>query len=277
MRRRDALAGYLFVAPQLLGIVAFVLIPLGLVGLVQPARVERARRHLRLRRRRQLPAARSPTRSCRTVLRRHRAASRPGWSCSTSAWRCCWPCCSTRSCAAPPSSARCSSRRSWCRWSPGRSSGASCCRTTAASTACSSVDRHRRPQLAARGDTPRWSSVIVVQVFKNVGLNMVLFLAALQGVPRELYEAARIDGAAAWTQFRRDHAAADQPDDPAHLDHHDRRLAAGLRADRRADPGRAGHVDDRARLLPVPAGLPVPPLRLRRDALGAAVRHRARC
>ena len=33
-------------------------------------------------------------------------------------------------------------------------------------------------------------SVIVVQVFKNVGLNMVLFLAALQGVPRELYEAA---------------------------------------------------------------------------------------
>ena len=38
-------------------------------------------------------------------------------------------------------------------------------------------------------------SVIVVQVFKNVGLNMVLFLAALQGVPRELYEAARVDGA----------------------------------------------------------------------------------
>ena len=44
-------------------------------------------------------------------------------------------------------------------------------------------------------------SVIVVQVFKNVGLNMVLFLAALQGVPRELYEAARMDGAGRWTQF----------------------------------------------------------------------------
>ncbi|MFM2475295.1 carbohydrate ABC transporter permease, partial [Burkholderia cenocepacia] len=38
-------------------------------------------------------------------------------------------------------------------------------------------------------------AVIVVQVFKNVGLNMVLFLAALQGVPRELTEAAAIDGA----------------------------------------------------------------------------------
>ena len=47
------------------------------------------------------------------------------------------------------------------------------------------------------------ASVIVVQVFKNVGLNMILFLAALQGVPRELYEAARIDGASAWRQFRR--------------------------------------------------------------------------
>lgn len=46
-------------------------------------------------------------------------------------------------------------------------------------------------------------SVIVVQVFKNVGLNMVLFLAALQGVPKELYEAAHIDGVPAFRQFRR--------------------------------------------------------------------------
>jgi multiple sugar transport system permease protein len=46
-------------------------------------------------------------------------------------------------------------------------------------------------------------SVIVVQVFKNVGLNMVLFLAALQGVPRELYEAARVDGTPALKQFTR--------------------------------------------------------------------------
>lgn len=46
-------------------------------------------------------------------------------------------------------------------------------------------------------------SVIVVQVFKNVGLNMILFLAALQGVPKELYEAARVDGAGRFKQFRR--------------------------------------------------------------------------
>jgi multiple sugar transport system permease protein len=52
-----------------------------------------------------------------------------------------------------------------------------------------------------RTDLTAMISVIVVQVFKNVGLNMVLFLAALQGVPQDLYEAARVDGANRWKQF----------------------------------------------------------------------------
>ena len=54
-----------------------------------------------------------------------------------------------------------------------------------------------------RTPTTAMISVVVVQVFKNVGLNMILFLAALQGVPKELYEAARVDGAGAFKQFRR--------------------------------------------------------------------------
>ncbi|WP_419878555.1 carbohydrate ABC transporter permease [Brevibacillus centrosporus] len=43
--------------------------------------------------------------------------------------------------------------------------------------------------------------VIVTSVLKNVGLNMVLFIAALQQVPVHLYEAARIDGAGRARQF----------------------------------------------------------------------------
>lgn len=54
-----------------------------------------------------------------------------------------------------------------------------------------------------REDATAMIAVIVVQVFKNVGLNMVLFLAALQGVPRDLYEAARMDGAGPGVRFRR--------------------------------------------------------------------------
>ena len=51
---------------------------------------------------------------------------------------------------------------------------------------------------------PGWAmaSVIVVQVFKGVGLNMVLLLAALQEVPEELVEASKIDGASRARTFR---------------------------------------------------------------------------
>jgi len=45
-------------------------------------------------------------------------------------------------------------------------------------------------------------SLIVVAVWHRIPLNIILYLAALQGVPRPLYEAARIDGAGAWAQFR---------------------------------------------------------------------------
>lgn len=43
--------------------------------------------------------------------------------------------------------------------------------------------------------------VIVVSVLKKVGMNMVIFLAALQDVPKMYYEAATIDGASKWRQF----------------------------------------------------------------------------
>ncbi|THF85377.1 sugar ABC transporter permease [Deinococcus sp. KSM4-11] len=50
--------------------------------------------------------------------------------------------------------------------------------------------------------TALWT-VVVIEVIKSVGLNAVIFLSALQGVPPELHEAARLDGAGAWQVFRR--------------------------------------------------------------------------
>jgi multiple sugar transport system permease protein len=50
---------------------------------------------------------------------------------------------------------------------------------------------------------PRWAmpAVILLAVWKNFGYATVLFIAGLQGVPEEMYEAARIDGAGAMRQF----------------------------------------------------------------------------
>jgi multiple sugar transport system permease protein len=42
----------------------------------------------------------------------------------------------------------------------------------------------------------------VIQLTKNVGINVMIFLAALQAVPEELTDAARVDGAGPWTRFR---------------------------------------------------------------------------
>ncbi|PZE22241.1 carbohydrate ABC transporter permease [Paenibacillus xerothermodurans] len=43
-------------------------------------------------------------------------------------------------------------------------------------------------------------SLILLALWKAIGLNMVIFIAALQGIPRSYYEAAQLDGANAWQQ-----------------------------------------------------------------------------
>lgn len=51
---------------------------------------------------------------------------------------------------------------------------------------------------------PTWAmpTIIAFAVWKNFGYNMIIFLAGLQSIPEDLYEAARIDGASRWQQFR---------------------------------------------------------------------------
>lgn len=56
---------------------------------------------------------------------------------------------------------------------------------------------------------PRWllstqwamPAVIIVSVWQHIGLYMVIFLAGLQSIPKEPYEASYIDGASTWQQF----------------------------------------------------------------------------
>jgi multiple sugar transport system permease protein len=50
---------------------------------------------------------------------------------------------------------------------------------------------------------PRWAmpAIIVMAVWKNFGYSMLIFIAGLQSIPEELYEAARIDGARPLRRF----------------------------------------------------------------------------
>ena len=52
---------------------------------------------------------------------------------------------------------------------------------------------------------PHWAlfMVTVTYIWKNLGYTFVIYLAALQGVRRDLLEAAEIDGASRWATFRR--------------------------------------------------------------------------
>ncbi len=51
---------------------------------------------------------------------------------------------------------------------------------------------------------PHWSipAIVIFAVWKNFGYNMIIFVAALQAIPGDLYEAARIDGSSLWQELR---------------------------------------------------------------------------
>jgi multiple sugar transport system permease protein len=57
---------------------------------------------------------------------------------------------------------------------------------------------------------PRWAAsvdwamltVVLASIWKGMGYYMIIYLAALQGIPTILYEAAEVDGANAWQKFR---------------------------------------------------------------------------
>jgi multiple sugar transport system permease protein len=59
------------------------------------------------------------------------------------------------------------------------------------------------PLLWLADKTLAMPAVILVNVWKGVGFNMVVYLAGLQAIPAEFYEAAEVDGAGGWQRFRR--------------------------------------------------------------------------
>jgi multiple sugar transport system permease protein len=65
------------------------------------------------------------------------------------------------------------------------------------------LDQIGMPTVDWLGD-PHWAmpTIILFAVWKNFGYNMIIFMAGLQAIPGDLYEAARIDGASAVAQFR---------------------------------------------------------------------------
>lgn len=51
---------------------------------------------------------------------------------------------------------------------------------------------------------PKWAmvSIVFMNAWWSVGFNTIIYLAALQGIPEELYQAAQVDGANKWQVFR---------------------------------------------------------------------------
>jgi len=51
---------------------------------------------------------------------------------------------------------------------------------------------------------PHWAmpAIILMAVWKNFGYNMIIFIAGLQNIPVDLYEAANLEGASEWNKFK---------------------------------------------------------------------------
>jgi multiple sugar transport system permease protein len=51
---------------------------------------------------------------------------------------------------------------------------------------------------------PFWAmpSIIAMSIWQGLGINVIVFLAGLQAIPQEFYDAASVDGAARWSRFR---------------------------------------------------------------------------
>jgi multiple sugar transport system permease protein len=69
-------------------------------------------------------------------------------------------------------------------------------------TFLNSIGFHMTKSWTQSMDLAMWS-LIIVAVWRGAGYYMVLYIAGLQNIPNELYEAATVDGASTWQKFRK--------------------------------------------------------------------------
>ena len=106
-------------------------------------------------------------------------------------------------------------------------------------------------------------AIVAMTVWGWLGFDVIVYLAALQGIPQDLVEAARLDGAGRWATFRRVDRAAAGAGHAVFGGVVDHQCAAAVRRDLCDHPRRPAAVDDGGGLLPLPAGVPAVPRRLR--------------
>ena len=94
------------------------------------------------------------------------------------------------------------------------------------------------PSTGSATHTGRCRRSILLAVWKNFGYNMIILVAGLQSVPASLYEAARVDGAGPWQQFRHVTLPVLAPDVRLRRRDHDDRLLPALRRAVRHDQRR---------------------------------------
>ena len=199
---RNTVAGWSFILPNFIGFAVLTMVPVVGAVLRGVHQLERVPADRDLDRHGQLRAAAGTT----DVL--DRAVEHPllhglPHPADPGRARWAWRCCSTASCAAwrssaPPRSSRTSPRSSpltyvWnLLFSP----------EYGPINAFLRVHRGRQPARAGPSSAD-WSmpAVIIVGTWREMGYYMLLFLAGLQTIPAQLYEAARVDGANAWQRF----------------------------------------------------------------------------
>ena len=119
-------------------------------------------------------------------------------------------------------------------------------------------------------------SLIVLTIWKNLGFDLILFSAALQGIPEEMYEASSLDGANAWQTFFYITLPQLRPDRRARRDYGGDPLVPGVHDRARDDAGRAGECDADDRLPHLRAGHPVRRYGLCLGGVGRPPRARGR-